>query len=660
MKTLDWIVIAVPLLVVLAIGIYTQRYMKSVADFMSGGRLAGRYLLAVAKGELQAGAVVFVMMFEVMSQAGFTLTWWTWLEVPVLFIIAISGFVVYRYRETRCMTLAQFFEVRYSKNFRISTGVLAYIAGIFNFGIIPAVGARFFVHFLHLPHQMQIFSFSVPTYVLLMGLFLTVTLVVTLAGGLLTVMITDCVEGMFSQIFYLFIIGALVMLFSWNEISEVLSNRPPGQSLLNPFDSHKIDDFNIWYVAMALFGSVYGTMAWQNASAYNSAALTPHESRMGSVLGRWREFGKVAVVTLLAICAVTFLEHPDFATQAAAAHVDIASISQPQIQKQMTVPVALSYLLPIGIKGVLCAVLLMGIIGGDSTHMHSWGGIFVQDVLVPLRKKPFGPKQHIFLLRLSIIMVAVFAFLFGTFFTQTEYITMWFKVTTAVFVGGAGSAIIGGLYWKKGTTWGAWAALLTGSGLSVGGIFARQIYGSDFPLNGIQISFSATLIAIAMYVTVSLLTNRKDFNMDRMLHRGEYAEILPPVEKAEELLPPKKLPWLYRAIGIDSNFTTSDKWIAGGLFAWSAFWFFVILIGSIWNLIAPWPTHVWATYWHIAGIGVPIFMAIVASIWFTWGGLRDIASLFRRLRVEKTNDLDDGTVVNNQNLSDVHAMKEKI
>lgn len=655
MKTLDWIILAIPLLVVLGVGIYTQRYMKSVADFMSGGRVAGRYLLAVAKGEIQAGAVVFVMMFEVIHQAGFTLTWWNWIEVPILFIIAISGFVVYRYRETRCMTLAQFFEVRYSKNFRISTGVLAYIAGIFNFGIIPAVGARFFVHFLHLPHYVQIFSFSVPTYVLLMALFLSITLLITLTGGLLTVMITDCVEGMFSQVFYLFIIAALVILFSWDDISSVLANRPPGQSLLNPFDSHKNEDFNVWYVVMALFGSVYGTMAWQNASAYNSAALTPHESRMGSVLGRWREFGKVAVVTLLAICAVTFLEHPSFAAEAAAAHTEIASISQPKIQQQMTVPVALSYLLPIGIKGVLCAVLLMGILGGDSTHLHSWGGIFVQDVLVPLRKKPFGPKQHIFLLRLSIIMVAVFALLFGALFNQTEYITMWFKVTTAVFVGGAGSAIIGGLYWKKGTTAGAWTALLTGSGLSVAGIIARQIYGNDFPLNGIEISFSATLIAITMYVVVSLLTCREDFNMDRMLHRGEYAEILPPAEKAEENRPHKKLPWWYRAIGIDSNFTTGDKWIAGGLFGWSVFWFLVILIGSIWNMIDPWPIHVWSTYWHISGIGVPIFMAVVASIWFTWGGLKDMASLFRRLKMEKVNHLDDGTVVNHQNLSDLQA-----
>ena len=70
MQAIDWILLIVPLLVVLGVGVYTQRYMKSVADFLSGGRVAGRYLLAVARGEMQAGAVVFVAMFEVILKSG--------------------------------------------------------------------------------------------------------------------------------------------------------------------------------------------------------------------------------------------------------------------------------------------------------------------------------------------------------------------------------------------------------------------------------------------------------------------------------------------------------------------------------------------------------------------------------------------------------------
>lgn len=651
METVDWLVLGVPLLLIAAISLFTRKYLKSVADFMSSGRVAGPYLLAVAKGHLQAGAVVFVAMFEVISRSGFTLNYWGLIGVPVSLVVVISGFVIYRYRETRAMTLAQFFELRYSKSFRVFTGSLGFVAGIANFGIIPAVGARCMVYFLGLPPSLQIASITLPTYVLLMAIFLTLSLLITLSGGLVTLMVTDCVEGIMSQVFYLVIIAALLAIFSWDQISQSLAMQPPGQSMLNPFDSSATKDFNIWYVLITIFVGVYGTMAWQNASAYNSAAITPHASVMGGILASWREQGKFAVVVLLAVCAFTYLHHPDFAVQAERVHAEVQKIGNPQIQSQMEVPIALSQLLPTGVKGLLCAVLLMGIIGGDSTHLHSWGGIFVQDVLVPMRRRPFGPKQHILALRLAVAGVAVFAFLFGSLFQQTEYIFMWWSVTTAIYVGGAGAAIIGGLYWSKGTTAGAWAALLTGSFLSVGGIAARQVFGASFPVNGAQVSFFATILAIAVYVTVSLLTRKSDFDMDRLLHRGAYADADPGTPEPGAGKGKNKLS-LQRLIGIDSNFSTSDKWIAGGLFGWGMFWFGVFLVSLVWNLFWPWQTSTWSVFWHIKGFGLPIFFAVVTAVWFAWGGTRDIRRLFRSLRNETVNPLDDGTVVDHQNLSE--------
>jgi SSS family solute:Na+ symporter len=649
MHWIDWLMTIIPVAIVIVTGLYARRYMQSVSHFMSGGRLAGRYLLAVARGEMFAGAVVFVAYFEIVAKAGFTFTWWRQLEQPIIVIIAATGFVIWRFRETRAMTLAQFFELRYSRGFRLFTGLLAVIAGVLNFGIIPAVGARFFVAFLNLPPVLHLGGLALPTYVPLMGAFLCVSLFVTLSGGLITNMVTDCVEGIMSQLFYLVIIGALVLTFTWPQIRDVLGARPPGESLINPFDSRSIEDFNLWYVLMQIVLGVYGTMAWQNNSAYNSAALTPHESRMSGILGRWREMGRTTVIALLAICALTFLSHPDFAAQAQGAVDQSAQLGDSHTREQMRVPIALAHLLPIGVKGALCAILLLGVFGGDSTHLHSWGGIFVQDVLLPLRRRALTAQEHIRALRLSVIGVAVFAFIFGCIFREMEYIMMWWKVTTGIYVGGAGAAIIGGLYWKKGTTAGAWTALLTGSGLSVFGIFAQRIF-PGFPLNGMQISFFSALIAIALYVIVSLLTVKEDFNMDRMLHRGAYASEKERLEAAVAADPNARRPRFWqRLIGLDGGFTRGDKWIAGGLVAWTGFWALVMIGGSIWNLVSPWPASVWATYWLVAGVGVPVLMTFVTGIWFTWGGVRDIRSLFVRLRETKVDDLDNGTVIGGRN-----------
>ncbi len=647
MHWLDWILVAIPLTLILGIVLYTRRFMRSVADFLSGGRHAGRYLLTVAKGEMGAGAVVFVASFEIMSQAGFTLGFWQTLQTPLALIISLTGFVIYRYRETRAMTLAQFFEVRYSKSFRVFTGFLGFGAGIINFGIIPVVGARFLTYILDLPPTVDILGRSLSTPILLMGILLSITLFMTLSGGLISLMVADCLEGMISQVLYLVIIFGLVYLFDWQDISQILGDRPAGQSLLNPFDSLGNQNFNLWYVLMGMFISVYGTMAWQNQSAFNSAAISAHESRMAGILSRWRELGKAAITPLLAVCAMTFLAHPQFAAHASGAHAEISRIADIKMQNQMTIPIGVEHMLPMGIRGALCVILLMGVFGGDGTHLHSWGSLFIQDVLIPLRKKPLSPKEHIRWLRLSIIGVALFAFVFGSLFHQMEYIQMWWIVTMGIYVGGAGACIIGGLYWKKGTTAGAWVALLTGSTLSGGGILARQFIGDRFPLNGQQISFLACLTAAALYIVVSLLTCKEDYNMDRMLHRGRYAKEVSNPENTEST----KFAWS-KLIGIDKNFSRSDKWIACGLFFYSLFFFVLFGIVTAWNLISPWPLAWWSLYWHINGIGLPIFLAVVTAIWFTWGGLRDMRLLFTRLKNEKINALDNGMVVNNQNLDD--------
>ena len=59
MHSIDWIFASVPVLIAFIIGVYTRRYVKSVADFMSGGRMAGRYILAVASGHITPPAPAY-------------------------------------------------------------------------------------------------------------------------------------------------------------------------------------------------------------------------------------------------------------------------------------------------------------------------------------------------------------------------------------------------------------------------------------------------------------------------------------------------------------------------------------------------------------------------------------------------------------------------
>jgi SSS family solute:Na+ symporter len=662
MRAIDWILVAATLALVLGFAAYTRRFVRSVADFLAAGRCAGRYLLANARGESDSGLTNTMSKFEMVLVAGFVLNFWEKVQVPVLLLVGISGFVVYRYRETRALTLAQFLEMRYSRRFRLFMGALAFVSGVLNYGIFPAVSARFFIYFLHLPTSVSLGPFhDVSTFALIMGTYLTLTVFIVTMGGQVTLMVTDCVEGLFSHAIYIAVTIAALCIVGWTQIVQVMSNVPAGKSMIDPFDARDVEDFNVWFVLMYLAIQVYQTMALQNKQGFNAAARTPHESRMGYVLGNWRVYARMLMVLVLGVCAVAYLRHPDFAQAAVPINAEIKTIADPYLQKQMTIPVTLSYLLPVGIKGLFCAMMIMGLFAGDSGHMHSWGSIFVQDVILPLRKTPMSERQHMWALRLAVLGVAVFAFMFSLLFRQTQYIQMWWNLTAALFVGGAGAAIIGGLYWRRGTTAAAWAAQIAGSLMFLIGItltsgptwnvVADQVgpaFGLTLPpkfwLNGTQMAFLGAGLAVVVYILVSLLTCRVPFDLDRMLHRGAYAPPGPDAAKAP--VPLRERMRLKNLLHFGPDFSPGDKFAAAGLFWFAIFLLGVNVVVTVWNLLWPdvWTHNWWSHYWLIFGLALPFAVAIVTLVWFTIGGSRDIVGLFAALRTLRRDTADDGRV----------------
>ena len=648
MHWVDWMIMTLPIIVCVAIAAYTKRYARGVADFVSGGRAAGRYLICAARSEQGDGAAVFVSNFQSFLVAGFTLAWWNQLSVPAGLLLMVTGYVIYRYRETRAMTLGQFFQERYSRRFRLFAGALGLAAGLLNFGIIPAVGARFMVAFLNWPQSINLFAayghvITIPTYVPIMFLLLSICVLMTTVAGQVSVLITDCAQGMFSQIFYTLIAGVLLIyVFDWTATKAVLLDTKPGESLVNPFDSFGLKDFNFTYVLIGLFFLFYRTIAWQNQHAFNSSASTPHESRMGAILGRWRAFAAMVMVTLLSVCAMTFYRtHPTEINDA------ISQIADPATRDQMRSPIALTLMLPAGVKGMLLSICLMGIIAGDGIHLHSWGSIFIQDVVLPLRRTPMEPDQHIRFLRWSIVGVAVWAFLFGLIFPQTPYVAFWWTITEAIFVSGGGIAVIAGLYWARGTTAGAWASLITGATLallSIGTQFYYERYlHRPFVLTLPESAFWSAIFAASSYVVVSLATCVVPHDMDRLLHRGRFATA---ADHRDVIVRPPRRKWSpFRllTIGIDSEFTPADRLITIGITGWSLLWFAVFAIGSVVYFFHPWSNDLWATYWLWTSIYLPLIVGAVTTVWFTWGCSSDAVRFFRRLRSEHVDAKDDGT-----------------
>ena len=164
MSLLDWAIVGALLALVIAGALVSRRYMRSVADYLAANRSAGRYLLTMSNGLAGVGAITIIANLEMNYVAGFSMSWWGMTMSVFVLAATASGWVVYRFRQTRCLTLAEFFERRYSRRFRVFTGMLAFVSGIINFGIFPAVGARFFIHYMGFPEAIVVAGLAVPVF----------------------------------------------------------------------------------------------------------------------------------------------------------------------------------------------------------------------------------------------------------------------------------------------------------------------------------------------------------------------------------------------------------------------------------------------------------------------------------------------------------------
>lgn len=636
LSLIDWLIVAASLLILIFPVLAARGLMRGVADFLAAGRTAGRYMVAVSSGLAGLGAITIVGNLEMNLKAGFSMGWWGLSMGIVILLVQVSGWVIYRFRQTRCLTLAQFFEIRYSRRFRIFAGGLAFFSGLINFGIFPAVGARFFIYFCGLPQSFDVLGLAVPTFPLLMAALLSISLFFVLSGGQIAVIVADFIQGVFVNLTFIAVLLYLFFKIDWEVISAALATAPPDQSMINPYKTSNLRDFNFWYFLIGVIGYCYNFMSWQGTQGYNASAKSAHEAKMGGVLSSWRGIPQAIMLTFVPLVAYTVLNHESFAPIAQAVATTLKGVDGGEaIQNQLRVPLVLTHLLPVGLMGAFAAVMLAAFISTHDTYLHSWATILVQDVIMPWRGKPFDKETHLKVLRGAIVFVAIFIFCFSLLFQQTQYIFMFFAITGAIFVGGSGAVIIGGLYWKRGTARGAWAAMITGSGISISGIIIHQNI-PDFAVNGQHFWLLSMVGATLAFIIGSLTDRDKHFDLDKLLHRGKYE-----IPEEHVVVEKPKLSW--KRLGMGEEFSRGDKAIYLGNYAWTFVWMITFIIGTYINLTGDVSDSAWMAFWRIYLI-IHVVIAVIVIVWFTIGGTLDLRKMFHQLKTMQRDDSDDGWV----------------
>lgn len=778
MTWLSWMIVILPVLGVLFAAFYSKRYVKDVADYLACGRVAGRYVISV--GDMAAGLSVIslVAACEANYQVGIAYHFWGAINTPISVLLALSGYCVYRFRQTRCLSIGQFLELRYSRSFRMVAASIRTIAEMITNAIGPAVAVRFFIYFLGIPHHFTILGMELPTYGIMVAVLLIIATAIIWPAGRISLLVTDSIQGMMSYpIFVIFVVFVLSKISWFNDVAPVMLDRAAGESFLNPKDIHNLRDFNMFAIFAGIVSNILNRAAWIGNDTSGSAR-NPHEQKMASILGTWRNGFSYTMMSLIGLFLITYMLSNRYASEARDVRVRLSDkvaaevVARPEIRakiaekvaaipvashvigqdppysqknnpdtpyldavlttlraempnnddsaaaakgenvakhenpnfvfqkfrslyNQMMMPTLLGGLFSPLLMGLFTLLMVMLLISTDDSRIFNASSTIIQDIVVPIRRKEMSVFEHLTWLKGCTLGVTILFFVISLFFAQLDFINMFTTMMCALWLGASGPIMLGGLYTRFGTTFGAWCSLAFGSGTAFIGLLLQRNWADyvypwieghgyvgavgnafvavskpfnpwivwemnpiKFPVNSIEISFIAMMLGIVGYLLGSLITYREPFNLDRLLHRGKYHP------DGEQPVVVEKLSvgsFIYRRmIGITPEYTRGDRLIAWSVFLWSIVYGFGIMFCGvlIWNKFSPWPVQRWGVYYYITTIVASLLVGCVSTVWFMWGGFRDMVAMFRDLAARVANPLDDGRVVGHVSLADKEHFEE--
>ncbi|NMA41965.1 MAG: sodium:panthothenate symporter [Oligosphaeraceae bacterium] len=332
MALLDWLILIVPLLAIVGAAFYTQRYIHDAVDFLAAGRIAGRYAISVADLASGLSIITLVALSEQNYQCGFGVAFWNSIGIPVGIAMSLTGYCNYRWRQTRCLSRGQFIELRYgSKFFRVVTAVISTTAESVTNAIGPAIAARFFIYYLGLPHRFTFFGISLPCYGIVVVLCLTLAILLIWPSGRISLLITDCFQGLLTYPIFIILAGFILLKFSWDiDVLPVLINRAPQQSFVDPHQIRAFRDFNIFMITAELTSGVINRASWFGNDTTNSGR-TPHEQKMAGILGAWRATFANMIILLIALMVYVFMTSGNFANRN-----NVFKCSNNEIRRELT------------------------------------------------------------------------------------------------------------------------------------------------------------------------------------------------------------------------------------------------------------------------------------------------------------------------------------
>jgi len=368
-------------------------------------------------------------------------------------IVGLTGFMVTGLRKSNATTVAEYYQLRYSRGVRILGGVVIATAGVLNYGIFLRIEADF-VRFIT---GVGTEALNVPGFGLVdsvkiwMTILVVLVLTYTLVGGMVSVVLTDYIQfivlsaGMAATTYWVLFksdIGGLPGI-----IEAVRVERP--EYGLNPFVRQGVLGMGVvWIMWQTMHWTATNT--WQTQAFRTAATDSPRTARIMWGLTGINYFGRAIIPMLWGVAALAW-----FSRQGGTAGVNSIEAMPRYLAN-----------LPAGLVGFLLAGMLAALMSTHSGYLLAWSGVITEDLIAPAAEAlgaPNGPKWRIRITRLLILALGGFLLGWGLWFKPPGPIWEYLGLTGTMYLAGSATLVAMGLYWSRASTGGAYLGIILGA-----------------------------------------------------------------------------------------------------------------------------------------------------------------------------------------------------
>ena len=556
--TIDWVIVGVYCSLSVVVGLIANRYVGNLADFIVAGRGLRTWLGLATMTGTEIGLVTLMYMAEWGYNNGFT-AYYTGLVWGVAFlVIGSSGFIIHRLREMRCMTIPEYYARRYGRGTRILGGCLLAFSGILNMGLFLQVGAKFVTVCTGIPEDGGGLKW-------VMTGMLTLVLVYTILGGMISVVITDLIQFVVLGFGILIATVYAVTHIGWGDMVSTVQTTI-GAGGFNPFAGE--GGFGPWHVVWQTFVAFAACALWETATLRALASSSPKVAKkmyMGSAITFSARF---ILPATWGIAALAYIQ----------SNPALVEAFKPDGMAMKAMPLFLAQNIPTVILGILAAGMFAAFMSTHDSYLIAWSAVLTQDVIAPLRKMPesvnrflrdlFGPvftvclgagvyalwqqawlsalmcglalvtyagaayvilyhrrdaeltdRDRVWLTRGLLLVIGAFLLVFGLWYETEAALWDYMAVTGSIYFAGAFVAIGMGMYWKPASRAGACAALCCGL-FSILGILPWKEWGQPW-ITPEKVGICTVLLAITSMVVGSLLFPDPEGHVDRLTKEHE-------------------------------------------------------------------------------------------------------------------------------------------